>query len=95
MNGYTRDIFIGGVLLMDVIVFSNDSCIYCQKQKYFLKRQGIVFTEKDITKNKKNMEEFVALEGEAVPFTVIKEEGEVVTKILGFNPQKLMEVLQM
>ncbi len=80
---------------MDVIVYSQEACGFCQKQKAFFERQGIDFIEKDIKKSKENMDEFLAIEGQGTPHTVIKENEKIITTITGFNQPQLMQILEM
>ncbi|WP_256860610.1 glutaredoxin family protein [Paraliobacillus ryukyuensis] len=76
-------------------VYSQQSCVHCQRQKAFLERQGIAFTEKDINQSKENRDEFLALKGRGTPLTVVKDGEKVITTITGFNQQQLVQILEM
>lgn len=78
---------------MEIIVYSSKSCGYCSRQKDFLNENGIVFEERDVNTNKHHYDEFKALGGLGVPHTIIKESGETVAVISGFDKQKLSEIL--
>jgi len=78
---------------VEIIVYSSSSCGHCIRQKEFLDEQGIDFTEKDIRKNKKYFEEFLELGGGGTPFTIIKENNEIKTKLLGFNKERLLKTI--
>lgn len=78
---------------MEIIVYSSTGCGFCTKQKEFLTLKGIDFEEKDINNNDKYFKEFTELKGTGVPLTIVKEAGEVVSVVTGFNREKLSEVL--
>ncbi|CAM4186661.1 glutaredoxin [Bacillus manliponensis] len=78
---------------MEVIVYSAKSCSYCERQKEFLLAKGIYFKEVDIRESEQNFNEFKSLGGTGTPFTVKRVDGQVVSKILGFDKEKLLEEL--
>ncbi|GLY12628.1 glutaredoxin family protein [Pseudobacillus badius] len=78
---------------MELLVYSSSSCIYCQRQRRFLTEKGISFEEKDIHENEVNFKEFKDFGGYGTPFTLVKANGNIVSKIVGFNPEKLLEKL--
>ncbi|MFB5167164.1 MULTISPECIES: glutaredoxin family protein [Parageobacillus] len=78
---------------MEIVVYSTKNCIYCKKQKEFLMGQGIEFEERDIHENEEYFREFKALGGYGTPFTIKKENGIIVSKITGFNREKLLAEL--
>ena len=78
---------------MEIIMYSTKHCIYCKKQKDFLSEKGIAFEERDIHENEEFFQEFKDLGGYGTPVTIIKENGNIVSKILGFNQNKLLEKL--
>lgn len=78
---------------MEVIVYTTKNCTYCKKQKEFLTKKGIEFEERDIHENEKYFQEFKDLGGYGTPFTIKKENGTIVSKILGFNQEKLLDEL--
>lgn len=78
---------------MEIIVYSQSHCGYCVKQKEFLIENRIEFEERDINQNKEYFDEFKSLGGFGTPFTVKKENGEIVSKISGFIKDKLLKEL--
>lgn len=62
--------------------------MFCGKAKEFLSQRGIVFTERDITKDGSAFEELERLNVMTTPVIVI--DGEVV---IGFNRTRLEQLL--
>jgi|GEM_PF-4951705 len=71
---------------MLVVLYSDDNCFYCQKQKKWFDEQNVEFDERNISK------EVQQLGAVGVPFTVIYKEYETV-KISGLNYKKLKKDL--
>ncbi len=67
-----------------VIVYSSDSCGYCQKAKAFLREKGVNFIEKKVDNDPSAQAEMRAMKAQGVP--VIKVDDEI---IMGFNQQRL------
>ncbi|MEB2301547.1 glutaredoxin family protein [Lysinibacillus xylanilyticus] len=78
---------------MEVVVYSSKGCGFCTKQKEFLTEKGIAFEERDIDTNAQHFQEFKELKGAGVPFTIVKEAGEIVSTITGFKREKLSKIL--
>ncbi|ELK46800.1 UNVERIFIED_CONTAM: glutaredoxin family protein [Halobacillus marinus] len=78
---------------MEVIVFSAKSCGFCHQQSEFLKRNGVEFIEKDVMADKTVFQEFQSLGGTGTPFTIVKRDGAIASKITGFNKDKLVQDL--
>lgn len=78
---------------MEVIVYSSNGCGFCTKQKKFLKEKGIVFEEREVNTNEQYFQEFEELGGSGVPLTIVKEAGETVSTIIGFNREELSKIL--
>lgn len=62
--------------------------MFCGKAKEFLSQRGLVFEEKDITKDASSIEELERLGAMTTPIIVI--DGDVV---IGFNQKRLEELL--
>lgn len=62
--------------------------MFCNKAKEFLSQRGIVFTEKDITKDSSVIEELERLGAMTTPVIVIDGEA-----VIGFNRKRLEELL--
>jgi glutaredoxin len=78
---------------LEVILYSTKGCIHCDRQKEFMKRKGIEFREIDVMAGPEVFKEFRELGGEGTPLTIRKENGVVVSKILGFNEKRLSDEL--
>lgn len=74
-----------------VIVYSTETCPWCNKVKEFLKENKVSFTNKDVSENQKNADEMIEKSGQrGVPVTDIG--GEI---IIGFNEEKLKKTLKL
>ncbi len=70
-------------------VFSTPSCHFCNLTKEWLKEKGLDYQEYNVAEDIEKRKEMVELTGQlGVP--VIKIESDV---IIGFNPNKLSELL--
>lgn len=78
---------------MEIIVFSAKGCIFCDRQKDFMEEKGLKFEEIDVSADEEGFKEFLELGGTGTPLTVVKQNGGVVSKILGFNEKKLIQEL--
>ncbi|MFW6231100.1 MAG: glutaredoxin family protein [Nanoarchaeota archaeon] len=75
---------------MKVTLYTAPACPFCIIVKKVLERNGISFTAKDISKDKKAKEEMKNISGqENVPVTDV--DGNV---IVGYNIQKLKKALK-
>lgn len=77
---------------MQVIVYASKQCGFCIKQKEFLLENGISFEERDI-KKQIFFNEFKELGGFGTPFTVVKKDEEIISKVHGFNKDELSKIL--
>ena len=71
-----------------VIVYSSDSCGYCQKAKAFLRENGVEFIEKKVDSDPVAQAEMRGMKAQGVP--VIKVGDEI---IMGFNRERLEALL--
>lgn len=75
---------------MNVTVYSTPTCPYCNMVKNFLKENGIVYENIDVSSDKEAAQKMIDKSGQmGVP--VIDVDGEIVT---GFNKKKLTELLK-
>lgn len=74
---------------MEIIVYSSNSCGFCIKQKEFLTDKGIPFEERDIDNNSQHFQELKELGVSSIPFTIVKQAGEIVSTINGFDKVEL------
>jgi len=77
---------------MEVLVYSSNSCGYCVQQKDFLLKNGIEYEERDIAKDE-YFQELIEIGGRGTPFTLIKEEGNIIATVSGFNKDELYRLL--
>jgi len=72
-----------------VVIYSTPTCQWCAKTKEFFKANKVSFTNKDVSKSKKNADEMMKKSGQmGVPVTVV---GDKV--IVGYNESKLRKAL--
>lgn len=72
-----------------VIVFTQPDCPPCQIVKLFLEERGVLFEERDITRDPEAVRELTEKYGShSTPTLVIGEEV-----MIGFNPERLDEIL--
>lgn len=79
---------------MEVTIYSTTTCTYCKTLAQWLDAKGIAFTKKETDIDDQMMAEFMSVnDGNfSVPFSVIKQDN-TITKIIGFDQKKFMEVL--
>jgi glutaredoxin-like YruB-family protein len=63
-----------------VAMYTTPTCGYCHRAKAYFDKNGIRFSEYDITKSNKARSQFKALNGRGVPLIVIGDQ-----RIFGFN----------
>lgn len=79
-----------GKSVKNVTVYSTPSCSWCNTLKTWLRKNGIVFTDVDVSRNQQAAHEMVQRSGQqGVPQTLIN--GQIV---VGFNQQRLKELLE-
>lgn len=82
---------IGGIYIeMEIIVYSQENCGYCTRLREFLKKNKVSFTEINIHSSKEVYDKFNQLGGQATPFIIKKVDGKIVSKIVGFNKEKIL-----
>ena len=70
---------------MNVIIYTTPFCQWCKATKEFLAKKKIKFTEKDVSKNKKLVQEMVKKSGQyGVP--VLDIQGKI---IIGYNQEEI------
>jgi glutaredoxin len=79
---------------MELIVYSQANCVYCTRLTEFLIEKELQFEEFDINKDEEAYQKFKELGGRATPFIIKKVNGEIVSKILGFNKEKILKELE-
>lgn len=76
--------------MKEIIVYTNDSCVYCKKMKSWLNENKYFYTEVPV-QNVTDLELQKKIKG--VPYTIIKTGSDEIT-IIGFNPEKIQELLK-
>lgn len=79
---------------MEVTVYTTPTCPWCKKTKEFLAEEDVEFEESDVADDEDAAEEMIEISGQrGVPVTVVRNgEAQVV---VGFNPDRLREVLDL
>ena len=72
-----------------VTLYTTRQCPNCRQAKAFLQKKKVRFMEFDIERNQRALKEFQRLGSRGVPVIMIGA-----TKIDGFNPKKLEQVLK-
>lgn len=80
---------------MAVKVYSTMTCPFCNMLKEYLKQKGIPFQNVFVDEDDKAREEMMAASGGflGVPFTVITRDDGTQEMIIGFDKNKLNQVL--
>ena len=71
-----------------VIVYSQEGCSACDREKEYLTRKGIAFEVRDIRKNSKYLEELIDGGYNSTPVTMIDGKA-----VVGFDPNQLDALL--
>lgn len=74
---------------MDIIVYTSNSCGYCNMVKQYLKSRGIAFVEKNVSTDEEARNELIGKGYMSVPVVCA---GDVT--IVGFNREKLDKLLE-
>ncbi|MEG8980442.1 glutaredoxin family protein [Priestia megaterium] len=79
----------------EIIVFTQEGCIYCKKQKEWLSQNNIKYQEKNVDKDDEYRLELLKQKIMGVPYTIIRflEDNEKEVVVGGFDVQKLERLL--
>ncbi|MBT2259177.1 glutaredoxin family protein [Priestia megaterium] len=79
----------------EIIVFTQEGCIYCKKQKEWLSQNNIKYQEKNVDKDDEYRLELLKRKIMGVPYTIIRflEDNEKEVVVGGFDVQKLERLL--
>ena len=82
---------------MNITIYSTTTCSFCHVLEAWLDKQGLSYTTKITDQDPEAMAEYLAINDGmiGVPFTVITDEKQHVTKILGFDQKKLKQALDL
>lgn len=81
-------IFIGGIYMKNVVVYTSSTCPYCTLAKDYLNDKGVEYTEKNVSTDRTAREELMAKGHTGVPVIVIDNE-----EIVGFDKAKIDSLL--
>lgn len=79
----------------EIVVFTQEGCIYCKKQKEWLSKNNIKYQEKNIDQNDEYRLELLERKIMGVPYTIIRflDEDQKEIVVGGFDVQKLERLL--
>lgn len=78
---------------MQVDIYTTPTCPYCRQTKTFFKENDVEYTEHDVAEDQDAAKTMIEKSGQrGVPVTIVTEEGEE-DIIVGFNQEKLEDVL--
>ena len=80
---------------MTITIYSTTTCPYCKMEKDYLASKNIAFVEKLVDQDDTAKTEMEALSGGflGVPYTVITQDSGEQQKIIGFDKNKINEIL--
>jgi glutaredoxin len=73
----------------NVVVYHQPGCAPCHRAMEFLKQQKVAFVSKDVAVDEKAASEMLALGSSSTPTIVV--DGNM---LVGFNPQRLLQLLK-
>ncbi len=77
-----------------VTIYSTPSCPYCRSEKQFLKDNGVVFIEIDVSQDSAKAQEMIDKSGQmGVPVTVITDDKGGEEIVVGFDQPKIASTL--
>ena len=80
--------------MLRVKIYTTTTCPYCKMEKDYLNSKGVKYENVFVDNDEKAAEEMLQESGQmGVPFTEIVKDDGTVTKILGFDKEKLNETL--
>ena len=81
---------------MTVTIYSTTTCPYCKMLKDYLKEKGISYEEKLVDQDDVAKEEMMAASGGflGVPFSIITKDDGVKENVIGFDKNRINEILQ-
>lgn len=76
-----------------ITIFMSSKCSYCHREIEWLNQHSIPFESKDISKNEEYRKEFNDFNVQGVPYTVVEFENQERVSVLGFNKQRLANII--
>ena len=80
---------------MQVIVYTTTTCPYCKMLKDYLREKGVNFEEKLVDQDDAARDEMMEASGGflGVPFTVVIKDGGSKDTIIGFDKNRVNEIM--
>ncbi len=80
---------------MKIVVYSTTTCPYCKMLKDYLEAKGFSYTEKFVDQDEASKNEMVQLSNGflGVPFTVITKDDGTRGMVIGFDKNKIDQIL--
>jgi glutaredoxin-like YruB-family protein len=77
--------------MVDVKIYSTESCIWCKKAKAFFKENKVKYTNIDVGNNQENVKKMVEISGQTgTPVIVVDKKV-----MVGFDEDKLKKLLKL
>jgi glutaredoxin-like protein NrdH len=80
-------------MTLKIILFTQPGCISCELMKVYLEARELVFTERDIIADPSARREMVEEHDSLTTPTLIVISGEDAEAIVGFDPERLDELI--
>lgn len=80
---------------MNITIYSTTDCAACHNLTDWLTQNGQAYTKKNVDTDSSAMDEFMAVNDGmiGVPFTVITDNGDIISKISGFKAKDFKDIL--
>ena len=80
-------------MTLKIILFTQPACLSCELMKVYLEARELAFSERDITSDPAARQEMVDEHDSLTTPTMVVISGETVEVIVGFDPERLDELL--
>ena len=78
-----------------VTIYTTRTCPFCKMEKEYLNSKNIQYEEILVDERPEEAQKMIEMSGQlGVPFTVIKKEDDSEEKILGFDKERIDQILQ-
>ena len=80
---------------MKLTIYTTRTCPFCKMEKEYLNSKNIQYEEILVDERPEEAQKMIEMSGQlGVPFTVIKKEDDSEEKILGFDKERIDQILQ-
>ena len=80
---------------MKITIYTTRTCPFCKMEKEYLNSKNIQYEEILVDERPEEAQKMIEMSGQlGVPFTVIKKEDDSEEKILGFDKERIDQILQ-